>query len=103
MPRKDVRMAWREKLAINLIIWLSCLLAAFFIVVFPMLICPRQHVYSAAELSSYDGTSGSPGAYVSIRGYVFDLEKFAPRHYPPNLVSTEDILEVVLGLLIPPS
>ncbi|CRK11476.1 hypothetical protein BN1723_001808 [Verticillium longisporum] len=93
MPRKDVRMAWREKLAINLIIWLSCLLAAFFIVVFPMLICPRQHVYSAAELSSYDGTSGSPGAYVSIRGYVFDLEKFAPRHYPPNLVSTEDILE----------
>ncbi|EEY14701.1 chitin synthase [Verticillium alfalfae VaMs.102] len=93
MPRKDVRMAWREKLAINLIIWLSCLLAAFFIVVFPMLICPRQHVYSAAELSAYDGSSGSPGAYVSIRGYVFDLEKFAPRHYPPNLVSTEDILE----------
>ncbi|KAM0281778.1 hypothetical protein ACHAQH_003360 [Verticillium albo-atrum] len=93
MPRKDVRMAWREKLAINLIIWLSCLFAAFFIVVFPMLICPRQYVFSASELSAYDGEKGSPGAYVSIRGYVFDLEEFAPRHYPPNLVPTDDILE----------
>lgn len=92
MPRKDVRMAWREKLAINLLIWLGCGVAAFFMVGFPLLICPRQHVYSAEELSAYNGESGSKGAYVSIRGYVFDLGAYAPRHYPPN-VDTEDILE----------
>jgi chitin synthase len=31
MKRKDVREAWREKFAINLLIWLSCLFVAFFI------------------------------------------------------------------------
>jgi chitin synthase len=85
MPRKDVRMAWREKLAINMIIWLSCGVAACFIMVFPNLICPKQHVFSAEELSSYNGKTGSPGAYVSIRGVVFDLGAYAPRHYPPYL------------------
>ncbi|PHH71051.1 hypothetical protein CDD82_6767 [Ophiocordyceps australis] len=87
MPRKDVRMAWREKLAINMLIWLLCLVAAFFIVVFPILICPKQNVYSAEELSAYDGKEGSKGAYVSIRGYVIDVGSFAPHHYPPYVES----------------
>ncbi|RYO81076.1 hypothetical protein DL766_004798 [Monosporascus sp. MC13-8B] len=84
MPRKDVRMAWREKLAINMIIWFSCLFAAFFIVVFPMLICPKQYVYSPAELTGFNGQDGNP-AYVSIRGQVFDLTEYVPHHYPPYL------------------
>lgn len=83
--RKDVQMAWREKLAINIIIWLSCALAAFFIIVFPMLLCPKQYVFSAAELSAYDGQPGSKGAYVSIRGQVFDIGAYAPGHYPRYL------------------
>lgn len=29
-PRKDVRVAWREKLAINMLIWLSCAFVVFF-------------------------------------------------------------------------
>ena len=82
MKRKDVRTAWREKLAINILIWFSCLLVAFFIVVFPMLICPTQHVYSAAELSSHDGKNKHE-AYVAIRGQVFDLGAYMPNHYPP--------------------
>ena len=35
-----------------MISWFSCLFVVFFIVVFPSLICPKQHVYSADELSS---------------------------------------------------
>ncbi|RYC55811.1 hypothetical protein CHU98_g10398 [Xylaria longipes] len=81
MPRKDVRMAWREKLAINFIIWFSCLVAGFFIVVFPMVICPKQYVFSAAELSKYDGKDGHK-SYASIRGQVFDIASYAPHHYP---------------------
>lgn len=81
MPRKDVRTAWREKLAINMLIWFSCLFSVFFIMIFPKLLCPTQHVYSAAELSSYNGKDNN-GALVSIRGIVLDLEKFAPVHYP---------------------
>jgi chitin synthase len=86
MERKDVRMAWREKLAINMIIWFSCLVAAFFIVVFPMLICPHQYVYSPEELSHYDGKDGR-AAYAAIRGQIFDIGAFVPRHYPTYLPS----------------
>ena len=81
MKRKDVRIAWREKLAINIMIWVSCLFVAFFIVVFPKLICPRQDVFSAAELSSHDG-KGHHSAYTAIRGVVLDLGAFVPVHYP---------------------
>ena len=90
IPRKDVRQAWREKLAINMMIWLSCLFVAWFIVVFPILICPRQHVYSASELTSHNGKRGA-SAYVAIRGQVFDLGEFAPSHYP-NIVPQKSIL-----------
>ncbi|OLN97373.1 Chitin synthase 8-like protein 1 [Colletotrichum chlorophyti] len=89
MPRKDIRMAWREKLAINMMIWFFCLFAAFFIVVFPKLICPTQHVYSAEELSSHDGKDDN-SAYAAIRGVVIDLGAFAPRHYP-SYVTTKQI------------
>ena len=81
MKRPDIRTAWREKFAINLIIWFSCLFVCFFIVVLPQIICPRQHVYSAAELSNHDGKKGRD-AYVAIRGEVFDLGAFIPSHYP---------------------
>ena len=81
IKRKDVRTAWREKLAINLLIWLSCGFVVFFIVVFPQLICPTQHVYSAQELTTYNG-KGKVGSYIAIRGVVFDLGAFMPNHYP---------------------
>ncbi|UKZ73502.1 hypothetical protein TrVFT333_001149 [Trichoderma virens FT-333] len=91
MPRKDVRIAWREKLAINFLIWFFCCVAAFFIVVFPMLICPTQHVYSAQELSAFDGKAKSEGAYVAIRGIVIDLGAFIPSHYP-NYLKQQSLL-----------
>ncbi|EPE09997.1 glycosyltransferase family 2 protein [Ophiostoma piceae UAMH 11346] len=86
MSRKDVRMAWREKLAINFIIWFSCIFCAFILIGFPLLICPTQHVYSANEMSSNNGKNGNP-SYVSIRGQVFDLGDFLPHHYPSYLPS----------------
>jgi chitin synthase len=80
MPRKDVRIAWREKLAINLMIWTSCLFVAWFIIIFPSLICPRQYVFSASELAAENGNGAS--AYVAIRGVVYDITKFSELHYP---------------------
>ena len=81
IKRPDVRVAWREKFAINLLIWFSCLFVVFFILIFPRLICPTQYVFSPAELSSHNGKSGN-SAYIAIRGYVFDLGRFIPNHYP---------------------
>ena len=95
MKRKDVRQAWREKLAINLLIWLSCLFVVFFIVIFPQIICPKQHVYSASELASHDGKKGRD-SYVAIRGAVYDLGAFIPNHYPKIIESK--LLEKYAGL-----
>ncbi|KAK7997889.1 hypothetical protein PG989_005929 [Apiospora arundinis] len=95
MPRKDVRMAWREKVAINMMIWLSCLIAAFFIILFPMLICPKQNVFSPDELTSFNGKDGA-SAYVAIRGQVFDLGEFSQHHYPPFV--TDKALKKYAGL-----
>lgn len=83
MPRRDVRQAWREKLAINMLIWLCCCSSAFILVGFPLLICPTQHVYSASELSNHNGKTSE--GYVAIRGQVFDLTAFQPTHYPTYL------------------
>lgn len=81
MKRKDIRTAWREKFAINLLIWLSCLFVVFFIIVFPQLICPKQNVFSKDELEQHDG-KGKNGAYIAMRGEVYDLGAFMPKHYP---------------------
>jgi chitin synthase len=94
IPRKDVRMAWREKLAINMMIWLSCSSVIFLMIGFPMVICPTQHVYSTAELTSYNGEDGA-ASYIGIRGIVYNLGDFIPVHYP-NIVP-EKMLERYAG------
>ena len=86
--RPDVRKAWREKLAINFLIWLSCGFVVFFLLVFPNLICPRQDVFSAQELEGHDG-KGDHDAYVGVRGVVLDLGQFIPKHYPSIVPAKE--------------
>ncbi|KAK9469498.1 chitin synthase-domain-containing protein [Lipomyces arxii] len=92
IPRKDVRIAWREKLAINILIWLTCGFVIFFIVGFPVVLCPTQHVYSLQELSAYSHNNDPDNTYVAIRGEVFDLTKIAPGHYP-SVVAKSDVLD----------
>ena len=89
MKRKDVRVAWREKLAINLIIWFACGVAVFMIVAFPGLICPTQHVFSKGELSTHNGKDGE-SSYIAISGVVFNLGDFMPNHYP-NIVPQKSL------------
>ena len=53
MKRLDVRQAWREKFALNLIIWFMCACAVFVIAVMGPIICPTEHVFSTLELASH--------------------------------------------------
>ena len=78
MKRLDVRQAWREKLALNLLIWLMCGGAIFVIAVLGNLICPTEHVFNSAELQSH--TKSSNTVLTSIRGEVFDLNVIAAQH-----------------------
>ncbi|KAG2220910.1 hypothetical protein INT45_013039 [Circinella minor] len=90
MKRKDVRIAWREKVALCMIIVFLCAFIVWFLVFFGEIVCPHQAVFSESELQSY---SEKEKAYVSIRGEVFDLTNFAPRHYPSNIIPSDSVLE----------
>ncbi|KAJ3060560.1 hypothetical protein HDU98_003495, partial [Podochytrium sp. JEL0797] len=68
MRRPDIRMAWREKVALCIIIFCMCFIMLFFIIGFGMLICPHENVYSAFELGGYT-TLSNPLVYAYGRVY----------------------------------
>ena len=76
----DVRQAWREKLALNLIIWFICGCTVFVIAVLGVLICPTEHVFDTRELSDHSLTLNPNSVYTAIRGEVFDLNVIAEQH-----------------------
>lgn len=96
MKRLDVRQAWREKLALNMLIWLSCCGAAFVIAILGQLICPTEHVFSTSELQSHNKDSNS-GMYTAIRGEVFDLSSIIPFHQRAVSVVNTKLLENYAG------
>ncbi|KAF8872467.1 chitin synthase-domain-containing protein [Infundibulicybe gibba] len=94
MKRPDVQQAWREKLALNMMIWLICGAALFVIVFLGRLICPIQHVFTPEELASHSLAVSPNNVYTSIRGEVFDLTSIAENHHRIiSVVPTEAILQ----------
>ncbi|ORX93498.1 hypothetical protein K493DRAFT_338238 [Basidiobolus meristosporus CBS 931.73] len=73
MKRPDVRMAWREKTALCILILFFCAIVVFFLIFFGPIICPRQYVYSDSELAGYN-TAQNP--YISIHGEVFTIKDY---------------------------
>lgn len=80
MKRLDVRQAWREKLAINIIIWFICACMVFVIAVLGVVICPTEHVFSTSELQSHSLQNNPNNAMTAIRGEVFNLNGIAATH-----------------------
>ncbi|KAG1722688.1 glycosyltransferase family 2 protein [Suillus paluster] len=98
MKREDVRQAWREKLAINFIIWFFCACAVFVIVFLGEVICPTEHVFSTSELASHSYTSSPNNVYTSVRGEVFDLTTVAATHQRVvSVVPIKNILQTYGG------
>ncbi|ORY01252.1 hypothetical protein K493DRAFT_209876 [Basidiobolus meristosporus CBS 931.73] len=89
MKRPDIQIAWREKTALCIIIFLLCLFVLFFLIFFGQLICPRQYVFSEGELATYN-TKDSP--YVSIRGEAFTLKDFNHRG-----VTSDELIKAYAG------
>ncbi|KAL5497865.1 hypothetical protein ACEPAH_2796 [Sanghuangporus vaninii] len=95
MKRLDVRQAWREKLALNMLIWLLCAATAFVIAVLGNLICPTEHVFNQSELADHDKDSDS--MLTSIRGEVFDLTSIISFHQRVVSVVSSKLLENYAG------
>lgn len=80
MKRPDVKQAWREKLALNMLIWFVCGCAVFIIAILPLVICPTEHVFSQNELKSHTTELDADNVFTAIRGEVFDLTKLSQMH-----------------------
>ncbi|GAA5850842.1 hypothetical protein JCM8547_009103 [Rhodosporidiobolus lusitaniae] len=95
MKRPDVRMAWREKLALCMLITFFCGLVIFYIIVFGKLLCPNMNkAWNEKELSYHSGASDY---YVAVRGNVYDLTKFYKIQHSDitgETVSSESMLEL---------
>ena len=71
MKRPDVRMAWREKVAIFMMIFGLCGIVVFYIVVFGMLLCPdSDKAWNPTELAQH---AGLDDYYAAIAGKVYDV------------------------------
>ncbi|KAI8069874.1 chitin synthase-domain-containing protein [Gongronella butleri] len=90
MKRSDVRMAWREKVTLCALIFVMSATMVLFIIFFGPLICPHQDVFSSNELQQHGDKSD---AYVAIRGEVFDMTKFAPHHWAPEVIPEEAVYD----------
>ncbi|KAI8988510.1 chitin synthase [Mycotypha africana] len=90
MRRSDIRMAWREKVTLCGLIFLICAAMIWFIAFFGQLVCPHQDLFTQSELQA---KSNRDNAYVTIRGEVFDLTSFAPRHWASEVIPTGVIFQ----------
>ena len=74
MKRPDVRMAWREKLTLMLLIFLLNAIVIFYIVEFGKLLCPNfDKAWNQKEVGYHTGDNDF---WVSIHGRVYDITKF---------------------------
>ena len=74
MKRPDVRMAWREKVILFIIICLFNALVVFYIVAFGALLCPnKDKAWNENQLSWHQDNNNF---FVGIHGKVYDISKF---------------------------
>ena len=74
MKRPDIRMAWREKVTICMMIFGLCGLILFYIIAFGLLLCPGQSViWSETELGGHNTQSNF---WVAVAGEVYDITPF---------------------------
>lgn len=71
MKRPDMRMAWREKVAIFMMILGMCGVVLFYIILFGRLLCPNNaKAWDTTELATHTGTNDY---YAAIAGKVYDV------------------------------
>jgi cytochrome b involved in lipid metabolism len=76
MKRADMRQAWREKVAIFLMIFSLCGIVIFYIIIFGRLLCPNSaKAWNMSELATHQGEDDY---YAAIRGKVYDVSPLDP-------------------------
>ena len=87
MKRKDIQMAFREKVALNILIYFVCAILLFYIAIFGRLICPKQEVISSFELA---GKTDINDPWVSAYGRVYQIKEIVNNH--KNAYGVQDFM-----------
>ena len=97
MKRPDVRMAWREKVVLMMLIFLLNATVVFYIVEFGRLLCPNfDKAWNTDEVSTHQGDNDF---WVSIHGKVYDITKFWKiQHSDTSVQTTKDIMQPFGGM-----
>ncbi|KAI8924446.1 chitin synthase-domain-containing protein [Entophlyctis helioformis] len=77
MRRPDIRMAWREKVALCIIIFFFCASLIFFIVGLGRILCPKQEVFSSFEIA---GKGSAKDPWVYAYGRVYQISDLIANH-----------------------
>lgn len=97
MKRPDVRLAWREKLAIFWLIILMNGIVIFYIVEFGRLLCPNfDKAWSIEEVNQHQGDNDF---WVTVQGIVYDVSDFVRGDHGRNSLpsNSPDALEQLAG------
>lgn len=96
MKRPDVRLAWREKVALVLLIALMNGIVIFYIIFFGKLLCPNSDkAWNQKQVGTHQGDNDW---YVSWRGGVYDLTTFWKiQHSDMAIETTEEMMSPFAG------
>ncbi|KAG2217180.1 hypothetical protein INT45_013192 [Circinella minor] len=96
MDRQDVRMAWREKVTLCLLIFLLSGSIVFVIVGLGEVICPgTKELYTSSDVQNHQTLDDY---WVSVRGKVYDMTNFVANSHGSNTyVATKSTLEPLGG------
>lgn len=85
MKRKDVQMAWREKVALCIIIFFFCCVVLFIIAGLNWVVCPPQHVLTLGEIGDFK-TLQKP--QVALNGRFFQVSDIITTHVQRLYISS---------------
>lgn len=94
MRRKDVQQAWREKAAINIIVFFVCAITLFIIIGLPRIICPREQILSIFEVELYNKPEKP---YVAANGRYYDIKDIYDSHVNGALGVEKFRMQSILG------
>ncbi|KAG8898841.1 hypothetical protein FRB99_007125 [Tulasnella sp. 403] len=96
MKRPDVRLAWREKVAICLIIFWMCAVVLFSTIFLGQVVCPQfNKAWTTSELL---GHTADDDFWVAVYGEVYDISKFwRGNHGTPSVPSDAATMQALAG------
>ncbi|KAJ2317066.1 hypothetical protein IWW52_003323 [Coemansia sp. RSA 2704] len=95
MKRPDVRMAWREKVAICIIILFIWCVLLFVIIGLGLILCPKEYVWTMEDIA---GHNSPDDAYVALRGRVYDISEYVnQKHGTSSYQASKDLMMMYAG------